>query len=106
MNYLLYISNAIYSKIKTSDKSIIERCRWNFWYLLLSMDFDLKRINFCNYLSNGYDVVCTPAIVLFHVIAQKDLNILCDKYQITLNSSRSFNSRIKAVWTAFHDAVK
>ena len=86
--------------------SCFEQCRWNFGYLPLSMDLDLKRINFLNNLSNCYELVCSPAIVIFHLIAQKDLNIRCDKYQITLNSSRSFNSRIKAVWTAFHDAVK
>ena len=45
------------------------------------MDMDLKRILFFIILSNGYELVCTHANVLFHLIAQKDLNILCDTYQ-------------------------
>ena len=107
LDNICYISNAIYSKLfKTFDKSVIEQCRWNFGYLPLSMDLNLKRINFLNNLSNGYSFVCSPAIVLFHLVAKEDLSFLCDKYQITLNGLRSFVSRKKAVWTAFHDAVK
>jgi hypothetical protein len=107
LDNICYISNAIYSKIfKTFDKSIIEHCRWNLGYLPLAMDLDLKRMNFLNNLSNGYDLNCSPAILLFYLIAQKDLSTLFDKYHITLNRPSSFKGRKNAVWAAFQDAVK
>jgi hypothetical protein len=107
LDNMCYVSNAIYSKIfKTFDKKIIEYCRWIFGYLPLAMDLDLKRLNFLFNLSEGYNVNCSPATLLFYLIAQQDLINLCDKYNISMNRTCSFRDRRNAVWTVFDEHAK
>jgi len=62
-------------------------------------------MNFLSNLANGYDVNCSPAVLLFYLIAQNYLNILYNKYQINWNAAYSFNYCKKAVWRPFETVV-
>jgi hypothetical protein len=99
---LCFVSNAIYAKIfKTFDKSSIAECQWQFGHLPLSFELDLKRMNFLQKLMS---VEHSPAHLKLKLVANDDLPILCNKYDIQIDSG--YQKRKEAVWNAFCSSFK
>ena len=79
LSHLCYVYSAIYSKIfKTFDKSIIAECQWQFGYLPLLFELDLKCMNFRYKMS----LIDSPASLMLMLDAKDELTLLCTKYGI------------------------
>ena len=84
------------SIFKTFDKRVIAECQWHFGHLPLSFDIDLKRMNFLHKLLSMEQ---SPAHLILKLVAENDLTLLCNKYNIKINAMCF--KRKEAVWGEF-----
>lgn len=99
---MCFVYNAIFVKLfSTFDKLIIEQCQYHTGVLPFQYRLDQMRINFLFSLS---DSLSSPANVLFMLLGNHELEILCVKYKIKSDSTHS--NRTYRIWTAFGDTIK
>ena len=102
LSNMCFVYNAIFVKLfSTFDKLIIEQCQYHTGVLPFQYRLDQMRINFLFSLS---DSLSSPANVLFMLLGNHELEILCVKYKIKSDSTHS--NRTYRIWTAFGDTIK
>ena len=100
LSNMCFLYNDIFVKLfSTFDKLIIEQCQYHTG--VLPFQYRLMRINFLFSLS---DSLSSPANVLFKLLGNHELEILCPKYKIKIDSTHA--NRTYRIWTAFGDNIK
>jgi len=98
---MLCLQCNILENIQTFDKSIIadsiiDYRQWQFGYLPLLFELELKRMNFLYKMS----LIDSPASLMLMLVAKDELTLLCTKYGI--KNENGFTKRKQTIWDAFY----